>query len=238
MTGGARPPRGDDGQAAAGLAQFAAQPGQILVQGVVTDLSAFGPARPDQITAAHQVPVRGDERGQQPELRRGQHDPGTVHRRTVPDRVQDQSTGRGGRRGRGPLEHRPQPGGELGEVERLRQVVVTPGREAGQPVGEVAPCGQEDDRGVEPARAHRLAYVPSVRVGQANVQDDRGDVGADQAQGGGAIGGRDGIEVLVVQTATEHITQGVIILDDQNLAAHAPPSVFRPWESVLVAVMR
>ena len=91
-------------------------------------------------------------------------------------------------------------------MERLGQVAVGSGGEPGQSVGEVVAGRQEDDRGGEPARPQRLADVPAVRVGQADVQDD----------------GR-GVEVLVEQAAAQHATQGVIVLDDQDLAAHGPP---------------
>ena len=66
---------------------------------------------------------------------------------------------------------------ELGERERLRQVVVAARGEAGQPVGEGVACRQEDHRRADSLRAKRLDDVAAVRVGQADVDDERVRIG-------------------------------------------------------------
>ena len=62
---------------------------------------------------------------------------------------------------------------ELLEGERLRQVVVAAGREAGEPVGERVAGGEEDDGRRRSLRAERLHDVAPIRVGEADVDDQR-----------------------------------------------------------------
>src|SRR5438128_2329194 len=89
-----------DRAVAARLAELAAEAGQVLVEGVVVDLGALGPGRPDQFAAAHDAAGGRHERGQDAELGRWQ-----VYGRArdidrVPDGVQGEvSQGGAGRRG-------------------------------------------------------------------------------------------------------------------------------------------
>ena len=61
---------------------------------------------------------------------------------------------------------------QLGEVQRLGQVVVAAGAEAGEPVGDGVAGREEQHRGVDAVRAQRLADVAPVGVGQADVDDE------------------------------------------------------------------
>ena len=61
---------------------------------------------------------------------------------------------------------------QLGERERLGQVVVAARAEAGEPVGQRAAGGQEEHRRVDAVRAQRLADVAAVGVGQADVEHE------------------------------------------------------------------
>ena len=61
---------------------------------------------------------------------------------------------------------------ELGEVERLRQVVVAPGAEAGEAIGQGAARREEDHRRVDALSTQRLDDVAPVGVGQADVDDE------------------------------------------------------------------
>ena len=72
-----------------------------------------------------------------------------------------------------PPQERVQPREQLGERERLRQVVVAAGVEAGEPVGERVARGQEEHGRVDAAGAQRLADVAPVGVGQPDVDDQR-----------------------------------------------------------------
>ena len=75
--------------------------------------------------------------------------------------------------GAAPAQQRAQPRDELGERERLREVVVAARREAGQPVGERVAGGEEEHRRADAARPQRLDDVAPVRVRQADVDDER-----------------------------------------------------------------
>ena len=59
---------------------------------------------------------------------------------------------------------------QLGERERLGEVVVAAGVEPRQPVGQRAAGGEEEHRRVDAVRAQRLADVAPVGVGQADVE--------------------------------------------------------------------
>ena len=73
----------------------------------------------------------------------------------------------------GAPQERRRPGHELGERERLREVVVAAGVEAGEPVGERVARGQEQHGRPDPLRAHGLADVAAVGVRQADVEDEQ-----------------------------------------------------------------
>ena len=72
----------------------------------------------------------------------------------------------------GAPQQRADPGHQLGEVERLGQVVVAAGAEAREPIGQGAARGQEEDRRADALGAQRLDDVAAVRVGQADVDDE------------------------------------------------------------------
>ena len=118
----------------------------------------------------------------------------------------------------GAAQRRADPGGEFGKVEGFREVVVAARGEAREPVGERVVRGEEDHRGLQPRRTHGLAHVPAVRVGQSDVEDDGIHPVVEGAQGAGPTGGGHDGEVLVAQSAGEHVAQPVVVLDDQDAA--------------------
>ena len=81
--------------------------------------------------------------------------------------------------------------------------------------------GEEQHRGVEAARAQRLAHVAPVGVRQADVEDDRVDVGERDAQGAGTVHGGDHVVGLRAQPAREDVAQSVVVLDDEDPEGHA-----------------
>ena len=73
--------------------------------------------------------------------------------------------------GAGAAKERLEPGDELDEGERLRDVVVSACAEARDAVGERVPRAEEEHRCLEALRANGLADVSAVGVGQADVDD-------------------------------------------------------------------
>ena len=67
------------------------------------------------------------------------------------------------------------PSHELRERERLRQVVVTTGVEAGDAIDDPVSCGEEEHRRLQAARPQRLAEVAAVGIWQPDVDYERVD---------------------------------------------------------------
>ena len=100
-----------------------------------------------------------------------------VARGIVRARIEPQAAGLDREVRTAPPDQRSQARDELGERERLRQVVVSACGEAGEPVGQLVACGEEDHRRADSLRAERLHDVTAVGVGQADVDDERVRVG-------------------------------------------------------------
>ena len=82
------------------------------------------------------------------------------------------------RRGRGgAAQVRANAGEQLGEPERLDQVVVGAGVQAGDDVELLVAGGEDEDREVGPRGSQPAAYVDAVDVGQSEVEHDQVDVG-------------------------------------------------------------
>ena len=116
---------------------------------------------------------------------------------------------------------------ELGERERLCQVVVAAGGEAGQPVGERIAGREEDHRRADSLGAKRLDDVTAVRVGQADVDDERVRIGVpDPAQQlGCGRRGRD-LEPLLAQAARDERAElGVVLEQDHLRIDHSVASI-------------
>ena len=125
------------------------------------------------------------------------------------------------------LDQRAQPRDELVERERLGQVVVAAGGEAGEAVGQRVAGGEEDHRRVDAPRAQRLDDVAPVRVGQADVDDEH--VGlrrrAVQSSARRARGRRD-VEPLLAQAARRQRAQlGVVLEHDHVWVDHCRTSI-------------
>ena len=73
--------------------------------------------------------------------------------------------------GRGPPAEGPHAGEQLGEGERLGQVVVGPGVEPGDPLLDRAEGREQEHRGLHAAGAHQPQHLEAVQVGQHAVQD-------------------------------------------------------------------
>ena len=112
------------------------------------------------------------------------------------------------------------PGDELDERERLRDVVVAACVEAGHAVDDRVARGEEEHRRLDAARAERLADVAPVGVGQADVDDeDVRHVGLGACEH--LASGRDAVdgEALLAQAAAEDAPELCVVLDDEHTAA-------------------
>jgi hypothetical protein len=138
----------------------------------------------------------------------------------VASRVDDERTAPKGSRAlrRPPTEEGPEPAEELGEGERLDQVVVRPSVEPGDPVGDGVASGQHEDRDRDAPPPELLAHGEAVEDGEHDVEDD-GVVGPGPGlpQALAAVrGGGDG-EAGVLEALTEQVAHLGVVLDHQDL---------------------
>lgn len=68
-------------------------------------------------------------------------------------------------------DERLEPGFELGELERLEQVIVRPEVQAGDAIIELAPCRQDQHRNSGASLAHSPQYVQPIHVGQGEIEN-------------------------------------------------------------------
>src|SRR5437763_4809952 len=120
-----------------------------------------------------------------------------------------------------------QAGDDLGEGERLRDVVVAAGVEARETVGERVTGGEEQHRRLDAACPERLAEVAPVRVWEADVDDEQVRwVRADAREQLGPGRDRSRREPLLGQTALQHAAELRIVLGDQHAwLRHSPRSI-------------
>src|SRR5207244_909597 len=110
-----------------------------------------------------------------PELGRRQCHLGGFAAHRVRDRIEANAGGLHPAVAAGPAEQRLETPYELRERERLRQVVVTTGVEAGDAIDDPVSCGEEEHRRLQAARPQRLAEVAAVGIWQPDVDYERVD---------------------------------------------------------------
>jgi hypothetical protein len=71
-----------------------------------------------------------------------------------------------------PADERPEPGQQLGERERLGEVVVRAGVQPRDPVGNAVAGRQHEDRAPVPGISEPPAHLKAVEIGQHHVEDD------------------------------------------------------------------
>jgi hypothetical protein len=106
---------------------------------------------------------------------------------------------------------------QLAESEGLRQVVVSAGVEAGDPVDNRVPRCEEEDRRLDSPRAQRLTQITAVGVGQADI--DHEDVRLrrfEPIEQLFAAGDSFRSEAFFTKSADEQASKLVIVLDDQD----------------------
>lgn len=112
---------------------------------------------------------------------------------------------------------RVEPCGKLCEDEGLCDVVVTTGLEAREPVRKRIAGGEEENRDLDALRPERLAKVATVRIGEADIDNQEiGRVACDAAKDLDARRDRVRIEPFFAEPAIEQIPKLGVVLDDQD----------------------
>ena len=128
-------------------------------------------------------------------------------------------TGAGSPRAGGPARERPEAGRELLVGERLDEIVVGAGVEAGDPVADRVAGGEHEDREVRLRPADSSRDVEAGHVGQADVEDhdvDPGRVLGDRGAGLAVVGDVDDVTILLEQ-ALEDTGESFVVLDDEEM---------------------
>ena len=125
--------------------QLAPQPGDVDVERVVVDDRAVRPARLDELAAPDRRTRAWRRAGRGGGTRSGSARRAPAAHRGVRARIEREAAGLHRQVGAAALDERAQPRHELREGERLRQVVVSSGREPGEAVGECIPGREEED---------------------------------------------------------------------------------------------
>ena len=114
-------------------------------------------------------------------------------------------------------QQRLQAGGQLRDGERLDEVVVGAGLQAGDAVLDLVARGQDADGDVDAAGAQALDDRHPVEVGHRHVEDDdsRRALG-DRLERLTATGGRGHGKALEAQRALEGLPDGGLVVDDED----------------------
>jgi D-alanyl-D-alanine carboxypeptidase/D-alanyl-D-alanine-endopeptidase (penicillin-binding protein 4) len=109
------------------------------------------------------------------------------------------------------------PDRELGQRERLGQIVVAACVKAGEPVGERVARGQEDHRRADAAGTQCLADIAAVGIGKADVQHENpGRVGAEGAYGVGTRGRWSHTASLALKPGADDPAQSIVVFAEPN----------------------
>src|SRR3954452_12944471 len=242
LRGGAR--RGPQGVADApgrvdqrrsGAVQLLAQVGDVGLEHAGVSSEIVFPDVVEDLRAREHAPRVQHEEAQQAVLRGGEvHGlPGAADlaRLLVELEVLEDEAARVGLRQAGAAEDRPDPGDELLEGERLRDVVVTAHREPADLVlGRVA-GGEEDDREAGALGAEAARHLEALHVGEHDVKDH--EVGPERGhrlQGGGAVPGGLHLEALIAEGHRDDVGDVRFVVDDEDALrfAHALSVVAEP----------
>ena len=134
--------------------------------------------------------------------------------------------GGGGAADRAAAEDGGDAGGELGELDRLGEVVVGADLEADDAVDEVAGAGQDDDAGVV-AGAQVAGELEAGLAGEADVEDEEvGDLarGEQRLERGRVLGG-DHVVAGAAEVVDEHLADFPVVVDDGDAGHWAPRAV-------------
>ena len=114
-------------------------------------------------------------------------------------------------------QQRVQARGQLGDRERLDEVVVGAGLQAGDAVLDLVARGQDADGDVDAVGAQAADDADAVEVGHRHVEDDdRRRALRDGVERLVAAGGRRHGEALEAQRALEGLPDGRLVVDDED----------------------
>ena len=118
---------------------------------------------------------------------------------------------------------RPDARNELGQLERLADVVVGPGLQADHDVERVAARGQHDDRDRRFA-ADLAGDLQAVEAGEHHVeQDEVGPLRPESRQPVAAVGRGDDAEAGPAQAERRDLADRRVVLDQQDASVHGQP---------------
>ena len=165
---------GDDPVGQAGVLELAPQPSHRDVEGLGRAVPVLVPDLRHQPAPRHHLAAVGLQHGEHAELLVRQLDLGVARERSPAVDVQPE------RRllvpverplGAGTPQDRADPRLQLGQAERLAQVVVGAAVETDDAVELARPCGDDDDAADVAALAELAAHLDAVDVGERQVED-------------------------------------------------------------------
>ena len=117
-------------------------------------------------------------------------------------------------------QERPDPGHQLPEGERLDQIVVGPGVEAGHPVVDPVPGGQHQHRRPVAGRPQPPADLDPREPGHRHVEhDDIEPLDGQPVESGAAVGGEGDAVALERERARERLPHRRLVVDDEYLGS-------------------
>jgi hypothetical protein len=199
-------------------------------------------ASPELLAGEHHARMRR-ERGDQVELHAGELQgrarPERLPRARIHDEVEEdppvvcrgrcEPRGRSG--GNRAAEHRAHPGDQLARLEGLGHVVVRADLQAGHPVHELIPRGEEDHRRSRTAGAKLPEDVEAGAAREHHVKHD--EVGVVREDGGErrlAVAGRGHLVSLAHEVRPHHLQDVRLVVDDED-ACHGREHTRGPGQS-------
>src|SRR5215468_8003086 len=163
---------GDVARAVRVVAELAAEPGDVHVEGLGRAPPFAVPDLPHDLLPGDHLPGVVHQHAQQVELLGGELELGVADPGPPGVRVDPHPLHRAGLRA-APAEQRADPGQELGEPERLGHVVVGAGIEPDHRVHLVCARGEDQHGDGLPLRAQPAAYFQPIQLWQADIEDDQ-----------------------------------------------------------------
>ena len=117
---------------------------------------------------------------------------------------------------------RPQPRQQLGQRERLGEVVVGPGVQPLDPVADGVAGGEDEDRHVVPGGPQRAGRLEAVEPRHHHVHHDRVGPGAGDAREGlRPVAGERDVVAVELEGPSQRVADGPVVVDDEHAGAGA-----------------
>jgi len=213
------------------VAELAPQPADRHLDRARERVGHLVPHPLQQFLGRDHPPLRGEQQLEHAELLRSQVQRSASPARAPPRRVEPQVTVLQHRRERrlGPAQQCPQPRHELGECERLGQVVVGAEAESVHPVLDGRRGGQHQHPAAPPGPHQLGAHLVTVPPGQVPVQHDHVVVGDQRAlEALRPVVGHVHRHPLLPQPGPDRVGQLTVVLDHQHPHARPPFTRLQP----------